>query len=149
MKIIDQACRTHARLWSLKTESVDRNGPCKSLKLGNFVDREIGAIWWWRGWIPPLRRSRGRRWRKRIGAEMMSSVVALSQRSCAPRLRGASRRRTGSRRVPQTRGCPIVVCGVRVVYNRISNEREGLTASCDRFLDLGLQWSTLAVGATR
>ena len=51
---------------------MDRNGPCKSLKLGNFVDREIGAIWWWRGWIPPLRRSRGRRWRERIGAEMMS-----------------------------------------------------------------------------
>ena len=57
---------------------MDRNGPCKSLKLGNFVDREIGAIWWWRGWIPPLRRSRGRRWRKRIGAEMMGLVVALS-----------------------------------------------------------------------
>ena len=22
------------------------------------MDREVGAIWWWRGWIPPFRRSR-------------------------------------------------------------------------------------------
>ena len=104
---------------TLQTMSVDRNGPCKSLKLGNFVDREIGAIWWWRGWIPPFRRSRGRRWRKRIGAEMMGLVVALSQSSCAPRLRGASGCRAGSRRVPRiSQGCPRVVCGVRVVYKR-------------------------------
>ena len=99
--------------------SMDRNGPCKSLKLGNFVDREIGAIWWWRGWIPPLRRSRGRRWRKRIGAEMMSSVVALSQRSCAPRLRGASRCRIQegdvSRRYHKGARDWCAVCGL---YNR-------------------------------
>ena len=50
---------------------MDRYGPCKSLKLGDFVDREVGAIWWWRGWIPPFRRSRGRRWRERTRAEMM------------------------------------------------------------------------------
>ena len=68
--------------------TVDRYGPCKSLKLGDFVDREVGAIWWWRGWIPPFRRSRGRRWRERTRAEMMSLVVALSRSSCAPRLRG-------------------------------------------------------------
>ena len=31
----------------------------------------------------------------------------------------------------------------------ICSIREVLAASCDRFLDLGLQWSTLAVRATR
>ena len=53
-----------------------------------FVDKEGGAIWWWRGWILPFRRSRGRRWRERTGAEVMSLVVALSCSSCAFRLRG-------------------------------------------------------------
>ena len=58
---------------------MDRNGPCKQEPgLDYFVDMEREAIWWWRGWIPPFRRSRGRRWRERIGAEVMSLVVALS-----------------------------------------------------------------------
>ena len=29
---------------SLLCRIVDRYGPCKSLKLGDFVDREVGAI---------------------------------------------------------------------------------------------------------
>ena len=48
------------------TWCVDRNGPRMSRAwpgLDYFVDKEGEAIWWWRGWIPPLRRSRGRRWR--------------------------------------------------------------------------------------
>ena len=32
----------------VRTSHMDRYGPCKSLKLGDFVDREVGAIWWWR-----------------------------------------------------------------------------------------------------
>ena len=93
---------------SMHCQRMDRNGPCMSRAwpgLGNFVDKEGVAIWWWRGWIPPFRRSRGRRWRERIGAEVTSVEVALSRRSCAPRLRGASGCRAGSR---------CVVCGVDI-----------------------------------
>ena len=41
--------------------SMDRYGPDKSHWLGYFGDREIGAIWWWRGLIPPFYRRLGGR----------------------------------------------------------------------------------------
>ena len=49
--------------------NMDRYGPDKSRWLGYFGDREMGAIWWWRGLIPPFRRSRWRRRRGERGAE--------------------------------------------------------------------------------
>ena len=35
---------------------MDHNGPCKSRgSIDYFVDKELEAIWLWRGWIPPFR----------------------------------------------------------------------------------------------
>ena len=34
---------------------MDRYGPDKSHWLGYFGDKEVGAIWWWRGLNPPRR----------------------------------------------------------------------------------------------